>query len=584
MLMAGALVLLAALTSLGYGLAALRFLESWRPGLSRGTTIGDLGILGFIVLGILAAVANLFLPLGGLVAGSVCLTGLVLLAAFRRAALHRAAAFGWRVPAALLMLVTACLFLGAMIQGSTRTHFDTGLYHLQAVRLALEYPLILGVGNIHMRFGYNSNLFPTAAMFTGGFGGIAGALSVNALLATFVTLGVLQRAGEGGVRALRSSLFGLLAVALIVFTPLLLFRAWAGTPSSDLPSGLMIIYTFHLALRLSDLDGWPDAGSERAGLAVMLVMTAVLAVTLKLSAVPVLLVLPLLALAWRRGRLMRREVALAGAAGVVISLPWLARGMAASGCLAYPSPASCLPLPWRIAEDVARSDIAWMQAWARQPDTLPEIVLADWSWFPGWLASIPREPSGWTFALLAGAAVMFVLARLTLPRLVTAGALPPAPPRCDLVLLQGAALAGIGFWFLSAPLVRYGQAWLALPPLLAIAHCMPVGWRQVGTTPARQTAWALTMRPRLRDGLVVVLALAACLSLATSPQRRLFDTGYASMPAVAVQQRMDLDGLSVRMPMQGNQCWDAPRLCTPQIRDGVVARRFFWTWIVLDPS
>lgn len=587
MLMAGALVLFAALVCLGFGLFALRLLERLRPGLSRGVTIGDLGILGYAVLGIIATVANVFMPLAGVVAGATCLLGIGMLAAWRGDLLRRGQAFGWSGPATLLMLATACFFLGAMIPGSTQAHYDTGLYHLQAVRLAMEYPLILGAGNIHMRFGYNSSLFPTAAMLSGGVFGMAGAITINAVLTTFVSLGVLQRAGaEGDGRALRSSVFGLLAAGLVVFTPLVLLKGWSGTPNTDVSSGLLVLYAFHLALRLSDLDGWQDAAPERGALAVLLAAVAALAVTIKLSALPVALLLVLVLMAWRRGRIAGRDVGVAIAVALVIGLPWLLRGIATSGCLAYPEPASCLPVPWRTAEALARSDIDWMRAWARRPETLPEIVLADWSWFPDWLASLPREPMRGTFVVLAAIAALLLAARLAVRRLVTAAALPPAPRRADIALLMGVAFAGIAFWFFSAPLVRYGQTWIALPLLLVIAQCAPAGWaRDGGAAAVPAAALAMLARPRLRGGIILLLTVGALYSLATErPRSRLLDTGYARMPEVAVVQRAVLAGIPVHMPQQGNQCWDAPRLCTPHFQDRLAAARFLWTWIVRDPS
>ncbi len=579
--MSGGLVLLAAMTCLGYGLLALRLAERLSPGMGRGITVGDLGILGFAALGLIATIAHTFVPLGGVPAALAGLTGIVVLLTHWRRLERKARDFGWRLPATLLLLAAACLYLGAMIPSATQGHFDTGLYHIQAVRQVMEHPLILGSANIHMRFGYNSVVFPTAALLSGGFPGLAGAVTGNPLLLTFFILSVVQRAlSRGDAVGLRSALFGLLVIGLALFTPLLILRIWIGSPNSDIPSALMMFYAFYLALRLSDLGDSAEDAAERGGTAAMLVVVVALAVMLKLSALPVVLVMLLPALAWRRGMIAGRDIAIGGGAALAIGLPWLARGIATSGCLAYPQPSSCLPVPWRINADVARSDLDWMRSWARRPDLPPDMVLADWSWLPHWLGSLRQEPSYPTFLLLGGIALLLVAARSTMRHLTTVRDLLPARARTDALVLIGVSVGGIAFWFFTAPLVRYGQAWLVLPLLLVIAQWAPFGWRSV----SGGAAIAGMANPRARTGVALGIGLAVVLSLAGKPLRRLLDTAPIRLPDVAVESRGEIAGIPLYVPLQGNQCWDAPRLCTPHVRPGLVAAPLLWRWMVLDPS
>jgi hypothetical protein len=580
MLISGGLVLLASLVCLGYGLLALRLGEALLPGLGRGITIGDLGILGYAMLGLTATIVHVAAPLGGVTAALAWLVGVGLLLLRRRGLARQAAAFGWPLPAALLLLAAACLYLGAMIPGATRGHFDTGLYHLQAVRQAMEFPLILGSANIHMRFGYNSAVFPTAALLSGGWPGLAAAITGNAVLLAFVILAVAQRAvSRGDGVGLRSSAFGILFIALALFSPLLILRVWIGSPNSDIPSALAVLYAFHLALRLSDLGGSAPEAAERDGIVVMLAVVVALAVMLKLSALPAILLLVVPALAWRRGRATGRAILLGLGAALALGLPWLARGVATSGCLAYPQPSSCLPVPWRIRPEVARSDLDWMRSWARRPDAPPDIVLADWSWLPDWIASLRQEPVYPTVLWLAGIALLLVVARMLLPRrLVAVRDLLPTAARLDMVALAAVALAGLAFWFVTAPLVRYGQIWLVLPLLLAIAQAAPVGWG--GVSALRLAAWMAS--PRGRAGLALGVGLAVLASLAGKPLSRLLNTAPVRFPEIAVEARGDLAGIPVHVPLVGAQCWDAPRLCTPHLRDGLVATRFLRGWMVRD--
>ncbi|WP_137127086.1 LIC_10190 family membrane protein [Roseomonas sp. HF4] len=585
MLLSGALVILAAAICLGYGLLCVRMAERVRPGLSRAVTVGDVGLLGYVALGLLATVLNLFVPLSGPVAAVCCLVGLGLLVLGRHHLTQQAKNFGWSAFATVLALVALCLYLGTLIPGSTASHYDTGLYHLQAIRQIIEYPLILGAANIHMRFGYNSQLFQTSAILTGGVSSLAGAITTNALLIAFVALAVLTRAAHWkDALFARPAIFGILFVVLAVFTPILSLRSWAGTPNTDIPSGMMVLYSFYLAILLSDVAVQDGRSDEVAGTAALLMAVLALAVTLKLSAAPVVLLAALVMLKWRRGQIALRDVALSGAGALAIGLPWLARGIATSGCIAYPQPSSCLPVPWRVAHAVAQSDLDWMRAWARKPETSPEIVLADWSWFPGWLASLHQEPAWPVFVILAGAAAACILARLLLRGLVTAGEGPTPQRAVDLVILLGVAFVGVGFWFLSAPLVRYGQTWLVLPLLLLIAHFAPIGIRHAGNQITEWRALEMLQGRSFSRAVALGLALLVFASLVRKPANLLVATDIVQHQQVEVRSQGVHAGIPILVPARGNQCWDAPRICTPHLKEGLIFTPFLWTWMIRDPS
>jgi hypothetical protein len=574
MLMAAGLSLFGVLVCLGYGSLVVRLIESWRPGLSRTFTPGDAGLFGYAVLGVLAIVVNFAVPISPGVAGAVCVGGAALLLVHLPRLAASSNSFGWRPIAAGLLLATFCLYLGSVVAASGTSHYDTGLYHIQAIRQIMEYPVIFGVANINMRLGYNSLVFPAAALLSGGVFDLPGAFINNAVLMAFVALGVVFRGlAEPAERCARSTIFGVLLIFVAVFTPILSFRAWAGTPNTDIPSGLIVFYAFYVALHFSDL---PEDGGP-----LLLAFLAAFAITLKLTALPIVLILALPLLAWKR-RLVRLSVLTPGlAVMLVLGLPWLAHGIATSGCLAYPQPASCLPVPWRISPAVAQSDLDWMRSWARQPGVEPSIVLADWSWLHGWIASLGREASKPVFIALAAIAAVLALARLSFRAIVTPIDTLSAAQKVDAVLLAAIAVAGILFWFFSAPLVRYGQGWIVVPLLLLIAHVAPIGIRRV-------VLYANVVRMLSRRGTKTAAAVLLAALVVLGPLRRpaavLGQRDYARLPDVPVRPQGIHAGIPVYTPVQGNQCWDAPRFCTPHLKEGLVFQPLRWTWMVSDPS
>ena len=45
-------------------------------------------------------------------------------------------------------------------------HYDSDLYHAQSIRWIEEYGVVKGLGNIHVRFAYNSSFFALSALYS----------------------------------------------------------------------------------------------------------------------------------------------------------------------------------------------------------------------------------------------------------------------------------------------------------------------------------------------------------------------------------------------------------------------------------
>ena len=65
-------------------------------------------------------------------------------------------------------LAAVCRSDALFAYGSSRgyMHYDTGLYHAQAIRWIEEYGVVPGLANLHSRFGYNSASFALSAFFS----------------------------------------------------------------------------------------------------------------------------------------------------------------------------------------------------------------------------------------------------------------------------------------------------------------------------------------------------------------------------------------------------------------------------------
>ena len=67
----------------------------------------------------------------------------------------------------LLIVIGAGLFvLNLMFTAESTFHYDTGLYHAQAIHWIEDYGVIKGLGFIHVRLAYNSAYFPLCALYS----------------------------------------------------------------------------------------------------------------------------------------------------------------------------------------------------------------------------------------------------------------------------------------------------------------------------------------------------------------------------------------------------------------------------------
>ncbi|MBQ2608911.1 MAG: hypothetical protein II586_00960, partial [Butyrivibrio sp.] len=64
------------------------------------------------------------------------------------------------------ILYLVVFFLMAYGTSNGIMHYDSDLYHAQAIRWIEEYGVVKGLGNLHVRLAYNSAAFPLSALFS----------------------------------------------------------------------------------------------------------------------------------------------------------------------------------------------------------------------------------------------------------------------------------------------------------------------------------------------------------------------------------------------------------------------------------
>ena len=158
-------------------------------------------------------------------------------------------------------------------------HYDSDLYHAQAIHWIEQYGITKGLGNLHVRFAYNSAAFPLSALYSMSF---LGGQSYHVMAGFFALLLAWQCVDLKNIFRrghLIISDFARVAAIYYLFT---IFDEMV-SPASDYFLSTLIFYI---------IIHWLDmyVKHEKSYLPfIMLALMGVYAITIKLSAAPMLL-------------------------------------------------------------------------------------------------------------------------------------------------------------------------------------------------------------------------------------------------------------------------------------------------------
>ena len=497
-----------------------------------------------------------FRPVDAILAELLCLVA-ICGAIFNRevfmAILRRAVGYGFLRTGLVLtpILVIAVRCAGPVV------HYDTGFYGSMAVRWLTTYPLVPGLTNLFDRLGLNSSVFLcVAALDQGPWSGLGFHLFVGFLLSaiTLIIADSFLRAFFAGCNSPLINFVVLFAVPAIVWA---LNGEIVGT-NTDLPTtfvclaGMMALFK---ALQEKQ-SAESAAGRAESGLVVAM-MLFTLAITFKISSLAFaglgwgMAFFQLLSLEETRIRKRQLIVAATLLSGAV-AIPWVVRGVVQSGYPFFPSSAFAVPVDWRVPRAAADLLAHIDRSWARIPHAGFEET-SGLRWIRPWLAIAIKDRADFLIpALISFLGAVFLLRRKRAADIFW----------LELLLVS---LGGLAFWFLLAPAFRFGEA-------------------AIWTTAASLGAVALQeMMPRMsqtgkRVVLIGILGLGGWSSYPRTLWRVHFRRavevpGFLHEPAPKTIPYTLSSGLTIKVPVETSQCWDAPVPCSPSFSDNLELRQ-----------
>lgn len=448
-----------------------------------------------------------------------------------------------------LLLLLACLavigYLAVAVLGPV-TNYDTGLYHLGAIRYAFDEGVIPGLANLFDPYGYGNAFFPFAASLGAGPWGGEGYRLANGLIVAALLVDLLLRWRAG--RRSPGDLIALAGTVAAIVPFVAMADYWIASPTSDPAVFVLSIVAF---AALSDAL-WAEARSvSRANAAIAVIALLIAASMRPLMWLPLLVVAAILILRGRWAIITpaRSTSALVLAAIALIGVQTL-RDRILSGWLQYPLKLFRFDVPWAAA-DPTDSQLATLAS-ARDPIGR-EAARSGYGWVGAWLERIPSqwEPFELLALLLAFVVCLVLVARTS----------RSFPARLVVLSMLPAAVTVVAWFLVTPPSFRF--AW---GPVFALGF-IPLGW----------ALWSLDspLRGRLTSiAAAVVVALVAVCAIwrLDPPVGGVADVAigpwHLKVPVTPVPQaptklEVTSNGVPVRVPTASDQCWATYPMCSP---------------------
>ncbi len=566
--------LLVLLTWIGCGVAVVAV--GMTPALfvlsrTRGSRDLNFGVIlrfslwwGLLLITIWAYALNLWQPLGSGVSLTLTLLFVFVFAVvgvlvLRRLGVVRSlgswSLLTWPWKIALGAIGLAILYFAFAALGPV-TNYDSGLYHLGAIRYSTEFSAIPGLANLYFPFGYSNAQVPLAALLSNGPWGLNGFRLFNGFLIFLVGFELFLRVIAGSrVRSFGPGVYVLFVGLIVALIPLVaLADFWVASPTQDAAVlALTVVGSAYLVDAVHSQKNWVASSVVLGVLAITLVLFRPTAIFFTVTALVVVVLLAI------RRKNSRRGLALGSVMVVGVGLLALvvsaARDYFLSGWFQYPLSLFSFPVAWKATDPTPYREVTL--GFHRNPDEMWDSVNG-FDWVGVWFVNRFSQWETYLFLLLA-LAVLVLAIRVHVKQFFWRGVALSVFP----------SLVAVLAWLALTP-PSYRFAWGPLFTLLTI----PLGlllWKSVLT------------RIAVVGGAFVVVAVTVFsagfrLDWAAIDQDSDWSLGVsipyrvASVVSVPVVDQPLPSGLSVLVPVESDQCWDNYPLCTPAPSAGLRLR------------
>lgn len=403
-------------------------------------------VSGLVMLNTLVEIISIFMKISGKACVLVGLLGIILMVGCQLSKsgnilevfkdLRKVSVTQWFV-------IVITIYITMLWTVGPPEHYDTSLYHAQAIRWIEEYGVVPGLGNLHNRFAYNSAFMVLQALFSMKWLAGQSLHTLNGFLCCMALIySLLSNKLLIGKKPATSDFFKIVTIIYIILS-----REDISSPASDTLAMLLVLYVF---------TKWSEFVEQKENdnrFFIFLGVVSLYAITVKLSTagcVFALLYAAILLLMKRniKGLLQTAIISL------IIVIPWLTRNVIISGYIVYPYPQlDFFNVDWKMPKPMLTYDSREIMVWGRGYKDVIQFEVPFSEWFIHWFNNAYFKEIIFLGLFSTVLLIIYLIWRWALKRKIKW--------ETDIMLL--CSIINLAVWLFSAPLMRYGMVYLLIP-------------------------------------------------------------------------------------------------------------------------
>ena len=353
-----------------------------------------------------------------------------------------------------LILFVLIILAAAFFSSRGNFHTDTGIYHAQAIRLLEEYGCLKGLGNLQLHYAYNSAYLPLCALFTMSFIMPTALHTMTGFFMLIFTCYAVDGLMSFKDHRRHGGDFARIAILIYSLTNVTGLQS----PATDYGTMFLVLYilcAFICYAEEKESNDKTDAISFYGFLAVL----SIFSVSMKLSAsiMVVLAVVPFVYLCQKK---MWKELGFFILVGFLSFLPYMVRNVILSGWLFYPvSAIDLFNVVWKIPVEYMKHDSDQIIVWGRCLYDVTKVDEGISYWLPIWWEKQQHYEKMLIYSQIVGGFLLLLGWGIKLKKKTL---------DFSVVIFYLTVILNIMMWFVTAPFIRYGLAFLLILPLCAM--------------------------------------------------------------------------------------------------------------------
>ena len=363
-------------------------------------------------------------------------------------------------------IATVSIFLLIVLSNTYRP--DAGLYHFPYINILNENKIILGISNLHQRFGHTSIMQYLSAIHYNFIFGLNGTVIPLASLAIYTVILFLSHIKNENNLTI-SWFFAILIILFICWK----MNRYSGY-GNDAPAHF--IFFVLILIYLQELEKFSKINQTTFYL---LSFFAIFAFLNKIFLIFSLLI-PLISI---NKKILKSLIDIKFLFLFLFLFFWIIRNILTTGCMIYPMPITCFDLPWTNfygvsnVYEVSKGSEAWAKDWSNQKENiLPyEEYLKNFYWLGFWLDNHFKIILKIILPYLLLILIFAFSLKITKKKIIKFKSLNIKKYFPILLVL----IIGILIWFLKSPIFRFGNSYIVSFIALSFALIIVYNYQNV---------------------------------------------------------------------------------------------------------